>query len=64
MPIKCGVTQGSGLGPIFLLLYMNDLSSVFNKTIMIHFADETHLIYASKKLSPIESVMNWKLKKS
>ena len=64
MPIKYGVTQGSALGLIFFLLYISDLNSVFNKTIMIHFADETHLSYASKKLSPIESVMNCKLKKS
>ena len=64
MPIKYGVTQGSALGPILFLLYINDLNSLFNKTITIHFADETHLSYASKKLSPIESVMNYKLKKS
>ena len=64
MPIKYGVTQGSALGPILFLLYVNDLNSLFNKTITIHFADETHLSYASKKLSPIESVMNYKLKKS
>ena len=64
MPIKYGVTQGSALGPILFLLYVNDLNSLFNKTITIHFADETHLSYASKTLSPIESVMNYKFKKS
>ena len=63
MSIKCGVPQGSTLRPLLFLLYINDLNSVFNKAITIHFADDTHLSYASKKLSTIESVMNCKLKK-
>ena len=52
MPIKCGVPQGFTLGPYLFLLYIIDLNSVFNKFITAHFADDTHLSYASK------SVMN------
>ena len=48
IPIKCGVPQQSTLGPLLFLLYINDLNSVFNKVITIHFADDTHLSYASK----------------
>ena len=59
MPIKCGCT----LGPLLFLLYIDDLNSVFNKAITIHFADDTHLSYASKKLSTIESVINYEFKK-
>ena len=59
---SCGLPQGYTLGPILLLLYINDLNSLFNETITIHFADDTHLSYASKKLSTIESVMNYELK--
>ena len=55
MSIKCGIPQGSILGLLLFLLYINDLDPVFNKCIMRHFADETHLRYASKKLSTIES---------
>ena len=62
MPIKCGVPQGSTLGPLLFLLYINDLNSLFNKAITIHFADDTHLSYASKKLSTIELVTNYELK--
>ena len=59
MPIKRGLPQG----PLLFLLYINDLNCVFSKAITIHFADDTHLSYASKKLSTIESVMSHKLKK-
>ena len=58
MPVKCGVPQGFTLGPFLFLLYINDLNSVFYKAITIHFADDTHLSYASKNLSTIKSVMN------
>ena len=64
MSVKCGVPQGSTLGPLLFLLYINDLNPAFNKVITIHFADDTHLKYASKKLSTIESVMTYELKKS
>ena len=60
MPVKCGVPQGSILGLLSFLFYIN---SVFYKAITIHFADDTHLSYASKKLSTIESVMDCLQKK-
>ena len=63
MSIKCGVPRGSTLGPLLFLLYINDLNSVFNKAITIHFADDTNLSYASKKLSSTDTVMNYELKK-
>ena len=62
MPIKCELPKGSTLGPLLFLLYINDLNSVFDKAITIHFSDDTDLSYASKKLSTTESIMNYEIK--
>ena len=41
------------------LLYISDLNSVFSKAVTVHFSDDTHF----KKLSTIESVINYEFKK-
>ena len=57
----CGVPQGSVLGPLLFLVYVNDMHYASSKLMFYLFADDTNLLYAHKDLKMLESVVNAEL---
>ena len=62
LSITCGVPQGSVLGPLLFLLYINDLPNISKKLSFFLFADDTNLYYESDDLLELEKTMNNELK--
>ena len=60
--ITCGVPQGSSLGPLLFLLFINDFRLCLSETSSGHFADDTFILYNSKKPKTIETIVNTELK--
>ena len=61
--ITCGVPQGSVLGPLLFLIYINDLPNISKKLKFYLFADDTNIYLESHDLQSLEKTMNKELEK-
>ena len=60
--ITCGVLQGSILGPLLFIIYINDMHNALKNCIVHHFADDTKLLYSHSDPKVLKRIMNSELK--
>ena len=58
LPITCGVPQGSVLGPLLFLVYINDIANSSDKIQFQLFADDTCIFYSHRDKTILENTLN------
>ena len=56
--VTCGVPQGSILGPLLFVLYVNDLHTELEHCRVLMYADDTVIFYSNASSKNIEEIIN------
>ena len=55
--VNIGVPQGSTLGPLFFLLFINDMKNCSELLKFIQFADDTTLLFSSTNIEQLNNIL-------